>query len=137
MNNYFSPEMELKDVNAISNLGLAHMGDCVYELLVRSWLCTHGRTSVKNLHREAVSYVCAPAQSRFMEKAEAMLTPEEAAVYRRGCNTHVHGVPKNASPKEYSHATGLECLFGYLFLSGQEERANELFVTVMEALYGI
>lgn len=137
MENYFEPQMDVMDVNSISNLGLAHMGDCVYELLVRSWLCVHGRTTVKNLHRETVSYVCAPAQSRFMDKAEPLLTEKEAAVYHRGRNAHVHGVPKNATPKEYAHATGLECLFGYLFLTGQKDRANELFVTVMEELYGI
>lgn len=137
MENYFKPEMDVRQVGNISALGLAHMGDGVFELLVRTWLCTHGRTKVGNLHKETVSYVSAPAQSRFVERLEPMLTEEEQGAYRRGRNTHVHGVPKNASPKEYARATGLECLFGYLYLTGQTERINQLFVTVMEELYGI
>lgn len=137
MENYFNRKMSVNEVNAISCLGLAHMGDGVFELLVRSWLCGHGKTTVHNLHKESVRYVSAPAQSRFMEQLLPRLTEEETAVYRRGRNTHVHGVPKSATPKEYARATGLECLFGYLFLTGQQERANELFVTVMEEMYGI
>lgn len=137
MENYFDLRMDPKNANAVSCLGLAHMGDGVFELLVRSWICAHGRTTVQNLHRETVSYVSAPAQSRFMQRLEPLLTEQEAAVYRRGRNTHVHGVPKSATPKEYARATGLECLFGYLFLTGQQTRANELFVTVMEEIYGI
>ena len=135
--NLLNPRMTAGEVRAISNLGLAHVGDGVFELLVRSWLCAQGKTTAGNLHRTAVRYVCAPAQSRFMEQAEPLLTEEEAAVYRRGRNAHVHGVPKNATAKEYGRATGLECLFGYLFLTGQAERANGLFCQVMEEIYGI
>ena len=137
MENYFDLKMDPREANAISCLGLAHMGDCVYELLVRGWLCAHGRTTIQSLHKETVSFVSAPAQSRFMERLEPLLTSGEEAVYRRGRNTHVHGVPKSATPKEYARATGLECLFGYLFLTGQQQRANCLFVTVMEEFYGI
>ena len=79
----------------------------------------------------------APAQSRFVELLEPLLTPEEYAVYRRGRNTHPHGIPKHATPQEYARATGLECLFGHLYLQGKTQRINELFVTVMEELYGI
>lgn len=137
MENCFDRKMPIKEVNAISCLGLAHMGDAVFELLVRSWLCGHGKTTVHNLHKESVRYVSAPAQAKFMDLLLPNLTEEETAVYRRGRNTHVHGIPKSASPKEYTKATGLECLFGYLFLTGQQARANELFVTVMEEIYGI
>lgn len=137
LENYFTMDMDKRQVDAISALGLAHMGDGVFELLVRAWLCGHGGTKVGNLHRQTVSYVSAPAQSRFVERLEPLLTPEEVAIYRRGRNTHLHGVPKNATQKEYARATGLECLFGHLFLEGKTQRINELFVTVMEALYGI
>lgn len=137
MENYFDRQLSSEDANAISCLGLAHMGDAVYELLVRSWLCSHGSTTVGNLHRQAVSFVSAPAQSAFMDRLEPLLTEAETAVYRRGRNTHVHGVPKNATPREYARATGLECLFGYLFLTGQRDRANELFVAGMEGQHGI
>lgn len=129
--------MDSPQVDSISSLGLAHMGDGVFELLVRAWLCCHGKTKVGNLHKETVSYVSAPAQSRFVEHLEPLLTPEEAGIYRRGRNAHVHGIPKNATRKEYARATGLECLFGHLYLEGKTERINQLFVTVMEALYGI
>ncbi len=137
MDNYFDPRLTRQEAEAISNLGLAHMGDAVFEILVRSWLCGHGKKAVRNLHGETVRYVCAPAQAKFMEKLEPMLSEEEAAVYRRGRNAHVHGVPKNASPKEYAKATGLECLFGYLYLTGEKDRVNQLFITVMEEIYGI
>lgn len=82
--NYFAMHMDKRQVAGISALGLAHMGDGVFELLVRSWLCGHGRTRVQNLHRETVSYVSAPAQSRFVELLEPLLTEEERDVYRRG-----------------------------------------------------
>lgn len=137
MENYFALHMDRRQVDAVSSLGLAHMGDGVFELLVRAWLCSHGRTKAGNLHRETVAYVSAPAQSRFVERLEPLLTPEEEAIYHRGRNAHVHGVPKNATPREYARATGLECLFGHLYLEGKTERINWLFVTVMEELYGI
>ena len=113
--NYFAMCMDKRQVAGISALGLAHMGDGVFELLVRSWLCGHGRTRVQNLHRETVSYVSAPAQSRFVELLEPLLTEEERDVYRRGRNAHLHAIPKHATAKEYARATGLECLFGQLF----------------------
>ena len=98
MENYFALHMDRRQVDAVSSLGLAHMGDGVFELLVRAWLCSHGRTKAGNLHRETVAYVSAPAQSRFVERLEPLLTPEEEAIYHRGRNAHVHGVPKNATP---------------------------------------
>ena len=137
MENYFAMTMDKGQVDGISALGLAHMGDGVFELLVRSWLCGHGRTKVQNLHRETGSYVSAPAQARFVERLEPLLSPEEHDVYRRGRNAHLHAIPKHATAKEYARATGLECLFGHLFLEGKTERINWLFVTVMEELYGI
>lgn len=137
MENYFSMHMGDKKVAAISALGLAHVGDGVYELLVRSWICGHGDTTARNMHRGTVRYVSAPAQAAFVEKLLPRLTPEEEALYRRGRNTRLHGIPKNASPGEYARATGLECLFGGLYLMGKTDRLNELFVSVMEELYGI
>ena len=137
MENYFDMHMTPQEIGAISSLGLAHIGDGVFELLVRSWLCGHGRTTVQHLHRQAVAMVCAPAQSRFMERLEPKLTEQELALYRRGRNAHVHSIPKQASAKEYARATGLECLFGGLYLAGQTQRINELFTGVMEEQYGI
>lgn len=132
MRDYFHIQMDKNEIKTISALGLAHMGDGVFELLVRSWLCAHGKATSSNLHRATVSYVSAPAQARQVERMLPLLTDEEAAIYRRGRNAHVHAVPKNATPGEYARATGLECLFGALFLMGRTERINELFANTME-----
>lgn len=132
MQNYFHIQLDKNEIKTISALGLAHMGDGVFELLVRSWLCAHGKATSANLHRATVSYVSAPAQAKQMERMLPLLTDEEAAIYRRGRNAHVHAVPKNATPGEYARATGLECLFGALFLMGRTDRINELFANTME-----
>ena len=137
MENYFQMHMDKQQVGAISNLGLAHIGDGVFELLTRSWLCGHERLTVGRMHKDTISMVQAKAQARFADKLLPLLTEEELAYYRRGKNSHVHAVPKSCTPAEYAKATGLEALFGALYLLGRTERINELFVTVMEALYGI
>ena len=123
--------MEKREIDAISNLGLAHIGDSVFEVLCRSYLCARGGKNVGNLHRQTVQMVKAPAQAEFAEKLLPNLTEEELSYYRRGKNSHVHAVPKGATPAEYAKATGLETLFGALYLAGQTERLNELFKTVM------
>ena len=99
---------------------------------VRSWLCVQGKATSADLHRATVAHVAAPAQARQMDRMLPLLTDEEAAIYRRGRNAHVHGVPKNATAGEYAKATGLECLFGALFLTGQTDRINELFAKTVE-----
>ena len=132
MENYFRMNMSKKDIDAISNLGLAHIGDSVFEVLCRSYLCARGGKNVGNLHRETVALVKATSQARFAEKLIPALTEDEMAYYRRGKNSHVHAVPKGATPAEYAKATGLETLFGALYLAGQTERLNELFHYLME-----
>lgn len=116
-----------KDIDAISNLGLAHMGDGVWELLCRSYLCAQGEKTVAQLHRDTISMVKAPAQAAYADKLLPLLTEEETAYYRRGKNSHVHAVPKGATPQQYAKATGLEALFGALFLAGRTQRINQLF----------
>lgn len=125
------------EIKAISNLGLAHMGDCVFEILCRGWLCARGGKNVGNLHKDTIQMVKASAQAKFMDKLLPLLTEEELAYYRRGKNAHVHAVPKSCTPAEYAKATGLEALFGALYLGGQTDRINELFRTVMEDSHGI
>ena len=129
--------MKKADIDAISILGLAHIGDGVFELLCRSWLCAHGEKTVERLHRDTIALVKAPSQAEFAERILPALTEEELACYCRGRNAHVHAVPKSATPAQYARATGLEALFGALFLSGQLERANELFVLGMEGYHGL
>ena len=121
-----------REINAFSNLGLAHIGDGVYELLCRSYLCAQGQHTVGQLHKDTVQLVKAPTQAKLVEKLLPHLTETELAWYRRGKNAHVHAVPKGASPAEYARATGLEALFGALYLAGQTERINELFHIMME-----
>lgn len=129
---YFHLNQSPDEIRAVSNLGLAHVGDGVYELMVRSWLCIHGKATNRGLHKATVKYVAAPAQARAAEKILPLLTQEEADVFRRGRNTSPHTVPKAASREEYQTATAVEALFGYLWLKGETERLNELFETMME-----
>ena len=126
--------MPKKEIDAISNIGLAHMGDCVYEILVRAHLCAQGRKTVQQLHQQTIQMVKATFQARFVDKMLPILTEEELTYYRRGKNAHPHGIPKSATPADYTKATGLEALFGYLFLSGQKDRANEIFQIVMKEM---
>ena len=133
MENYFKMNLSKQEIDAISNLGLAHMGDCVFEILCRSYLCARGEKTVDRLHRDTIRMVKATSQAQFADKLLPMLDEEELAWYRRGKNAHVHAVPKSATPAEYAKATGLEALFGALYLAGRTERLNQLFKAVMEA----
>lgn len=121
-----------QEINQISSLGLAHLGDAVYELMVRSWLCLRGKATNKGLHKAAITYVSAPAQAQRVEKILPVLTEEEQDVFRRGRNSHTAAVPKGASVGQYHTATALEALFGWLYLRGETDRLNELFSLMME-----
>ena len=131
MTDYFHLNIGRDELLALSSLGLAHLGDAVFEVMVRSWLILHGKAKAKDLHRATVRYVSAPAQAAAMERLLPSLTPEEEDVFRRGRNTAPHSVPKAASRGEYQTATGLEALFGWLYLQGRTQRLNELFALVM------
>ena len=124
--------MTNQELQAMSALALAHMGDAVFELLVRRSLCTSGKTVNGKLHKETVARVCAPAQAAFADKIKPFLTEEELGFFRRGKNAHTHAAPKSASRIEYAKATGLEALFGALYLLGRTERLNELFAIMMK-----
>ncbi len=132
MENYFEMNMTKEQINAISNLGLAHMGDCVFEILCRAYLCSQGGKNVGNLHKNTIQMVKASSQAEFVDKLLPLLSEEELGYYRRGKNSHVHGVPKSCTPAEYAKATGLEALFGALYLAGRTDRLNELFQAGME-----
>lgn len=115
------------DVHTLSPLALAFVGDGVYSLLVRERLLTIANRPVNDLHHLAVNAVRAEAQSAAMERLLPRLTPEEEAVFKRGRNAHTA-----RSGAEYHRATGLESLFGYLYLSGQLARVRELFSLCVE-----
>ena len=132
MENYFHLNMDRRAVNQISALGLAHCGDAVFELLVRSFLCTAGKEAIGNLHRATVERVCAPAQARRVDRMLPLLSEQELTYYKRGRNANVHTMSRSATPAQYHSATGLECLMGYLYLKGDKNRAEELFRAMME-----
>ena len=114
MENYLRPQLTEDKVKAISSLGLAHIGDGVFELLCRSYLCVQGKTTVRNLHKSTVGFVNAPAQAKFADCLLPHLTEKEQDFYRRGKNSHTHAAPGAATRQEYAKATDLEALFGAL-----------------------
>ena len=123
--------MELKDINRMSMLALAHIGDGVYELLTRTMLCTQGYLSATKLHFKTVSLVNAKAQAAAVEKLLPSFSEAELEIYKRGRNAKVNSVPQKASEGEYHAATGLEALFGWLYLQGKIERINELYAVIV------
>lgn len=128
---YFTPTLTEAEVRAMGSLALAHVGDAVFELMVRLHLAS-AVTKNGSLHRAAVGMVNAKAQAGDMERLLPLLSGEEAEVFRRGRNVKVHSVPKHATPGDYHAATGLEALFGYLYLMGRRERLNALFAAIVE-----
>ena len=132
METYFQPAMTADQLRAISSIGLAHMGDAVFEILVRTWLCVHGKATGKGLHQATIALVRAESQAAMAEKILPELTEEETAVFRRGRNAQVKSVPSHASRAQYSEATALEALLGWLYLRGEQERINALFCRMME-----
>ncbi len=125
---------ERPDVRELSSLSLAFIGDSVYELYVRTKILQKGSRPANELHKIAVGYVKAKAQSLAMHEILDSLTEEEIGIYKRGRNTHIHTVPKNADMNEYRQATGLEALVGYLYITGQTERLNEVLEAAFAAI---
>ena len=121
-----------EEIRAISTLGLAYIGDGVYELLVRTWLISHGGQKAGDMHKAAVSYVKASAQAAAAQRILEHLDAEELTVYKRGRNAKVGTVPQGATIAEYHAATGLETLFGHLYVNGKTERIETLFLCIME-----
>ena len=128
---YFASPLTEGEVRAMGSLALAHVGDAVFELMVRVHLAAGGGKS-ESLHRAAVEMVNAAAQAGDMEKLLPLLTEEEAEVFRRGRNVKVNSAPKHARLGDYHAATGLEALFGYLYLLDRRERLSELFAAIVE-----
>ncbi len=127
MTDFLHTKLSENEVFGMSMLALAHVGDAVYDLLIRTRECSLGTQSVKTLHRNTVKLVSAVAQAEASDKILPHLTEREADIFRRGRNTKVNSHPKNAPLDAYHKATALECLFGYLYLLGEYDRVNELF----------
>ena len=133
---YFNMTLSDGEVRALSSLALAHVGDAVYELMVRCRLAKGGEGTAHNMHRAAVKLVAAPKQAEIAERLLPHFTDEELTVFKRGRNAKVNSVPQAASVKQYHEATALEALFGYLYLKGRTERLGELFTIAMEDGHG-
>lgn len=124
---YLHQTIDDNKMNALSSLALAHMGDCVYEIITRAYLITSGKVTANALHQATTKIVKASSQAIASKLILPMLTEEEATIFRHGRNAKSKTVPKSASLAEYSHATALEALFGWLYLKGRYDRINELF----------
>lgn len=120
-----------EDIMMLSPLQLAYIGDAVYELLIRTNLLTKD-SNVNQLHKMTTKYVKAKAQSDIIHKIEDCLTDEEKSLVKRGRNTKVNSSPKNADLLDYKYATGFECLFGYLYLTNQDNRLGEIFDSIIK-----
>lgn len=136
MNDYFCPNMKTDELSGISMLGLAHIGDAVYELLTRTMLCASGDKKAGEMHRKTVAIVNAPAQAAAAARILPLLTEDELHIYKRGRNTKVNSVPQKADIAQYHAATGLEALFGWLYLQGRTARISELYAVCAEVDHG-
>ena len=119
-------------IGSYTPLVLAYAGDAVIELLARERLVREEETQLSNLNEKCRKYVTAVNQSIASVKAEELFTEEEANVFRRGKNTRIHNTPRSANVKDYHRATGLEAVFGYLYLAGRTDRARELFDAIYD-----
>ena len=120
------------DVNMLSPLNLAFVGDTVFDLFVRERLVCQANRPVNKLHNKAATIVKASAQAKAVERIKDRLTEQEQGVIRRGRNAHTNHKAKNMSEADYHLATGLEALFGYLYLKGNTERLNQIFEMIIE-----
>lgn len=115
-------DLKEPDARAYSPLTLAYLGDAVYELIIRTIIVEQANAPVNKLHKRSSTLVKAAAQAEMIRKLEPILTPEEAAVYKRGRNAKSYTVAKNATMTDYRMATGFEALVGYLYLKREYER---------------
>ena len=125
---------EIPETNTLSPLTLAFLGDSVYEMFIRAKILSGGNRPANELHKIAVGYVKAKAQADAAHKIFDMLTEDELSIYKRGRNTNIHTVPKNADMADYRHATALETLIGYLYLKGENERLLTILNVAFDSL---
>ena len=128
--------MTPQEIKLLSPLNLAYIGDGIYELMTRMHMMNEGNVPVNKLHKKTIALVCASAQSKAYETIADVLTEEETAVFKRGRNANGTHVPKNADAQEYRRATGVEALFGYLYMMGRMERAESLYEMIYQSFRG-
>ncbi|MFR3920507.1 MAG: Mini-ribonuclease 3 [Clostridia bacterium] len=119
-------EKTIEEVELMSPLIWAYIGDCVYELYIRAHLINTTKLKPHMLHINTIKFVKAEAQARTLKKIEGMLNEEELNIVRRGRNTQNHHLPKNANPQDYMYSTAFEGLIGYLYLTKQDKRLEEI-----------
>jgi len=122
----------IEKTKMMSPLTWAYVGDAVYELYIRDYLTQTTNLKPNKLHKEAIKYVKAEAQAKILEKLQDVLSEEEKEIVRRGRNAQNHHLPKNANLRDYTYATAFEALIGYLYLSKQEERLDEILKIIIE-----
>ena len=118
------------EVNTMSPLTWAYIGDSVFELYIRMYLVNTTKMKPHKLHIEAIKYVKAKAQADILQKLESSLTEKELEIVKRGRNAENHHLPKNATVQDYMYSTGFEALIGYLYLTKQDERLDEILKEV-------
>ena len=124
------------EVNTMSPLTWAYIGDSVFELYIRMYLVNTTKMKPHKLHIEAIKYVKAKAQADILQKLESSLTEKELEIVKRGRNAENHHLPKNATVQEYMYSTGFEALIGYLYLTKQDERLKEILDFCIEKCDG-
>lgn len=123
---FISINKSKEEIDQMPPLVWAYIGDCVYELYIRTYLVDNTKLHPHELHIEAIKYVKAKAQAEFLEKIYDSLTEEEQDIVRRGRNANNHHLPKNSNLQEYTHATAFETLIGYLYLTKNYDRLKEI-----------
>jgi len=126
LQNIINREKAEEEVNLMSPLVWAYVGDCVYELYIRTYLINTTNLKPHMLHINTIKYVKAEAQAKILKSIENILSDQELDIVRRGRNTQNHHLPKNANPKDYMYSTAFEGLIGYLYLTKQDDRLEEI-----------
>lgn len=132
MNDFIEFNKEEQEVNLMPPLVWAYVGDCVYELYIRTKLVNETKLKPHALHIEAIKKVKAKAQAETLNKIYEELTEKEKDIVRRGRNAENHHLPKNANVQDYMYATAFEALIGYLYLTKQNNRLKEIFDKILE-----
>lgn len=127
-------EDKIIDIRQYSPLALAYMGDCIFDLCVREYLLKQANMPANKLHQKSKALVNATSQSKMYKSLIDMVSEEEKAILKRGRNANSNTKAKNATMIDYKNATGLEALFGYLYLKGEQQRINELFKICLDIM---
>lgn len=122
------------DIRQYSPLALAYMGDCIFDLCVRTYILKQANMPANKLHQSSKKLVNATSQSKMYKELLEIVKEEEKSILKRGRNAHTNTRAKNSTMIDYKNATGLEALFGYLYLKGEQERINELFKICLEII---